>query len=70
MAAPERSGGAGAAAQCVFQVSPIYDFAMAGSFMQTERSINMDETLPNTTDTTDAVLFREEAERLAAMESR
>jgi len=31
--------------------------------VQTKRSIDMDETLPNTTITTDATLFREEAER-------
>ena len=31
--------------------------------MQTKRSIDMDETLPNTTITTDATLFREEADR-------
>jgi len=31
--------------------------------VQTKRSIDMDETLPNTTITTDATLFREEADR-------
>ena len=31
--------------------------------VQTKRWIDMDETLPNTTITTDATLFREEAER-------
>jgi hypothetical protein len=31
--------------------------------MQTARLVQMDETLPNTTISTDAMLFREEAER-------